>query len=63
MASRQSKRPGFGPLTGAVNSRTTISMVAPKRPKKYDIWIVADTTPGASKMYWWSGYVWIQVTT
>jgi hypothetical protein len=61
MAGRQNKRAGFGTLKGATSPAITISLVAPPYPRYKEIWIYAD--PAASKMYWWSGTAWIQVTT
>lgn len=51
------RRPGFNNLEGALNPKTTVSTVAPLKPKRYDIWI----STLENKKYYWSGS-WILVT-
>lgn len=54
--SRAGKRVGFGANRGATNPKTTVSTVAPSRPKKYDIWHDISTSPLVTK--YWDGSAW-----
>ena len=55
---RSSKRAGFGNQRGSINPKMTVSEVAPKLPKKNDVWL---DISGTATWKYYDGTVWQSV--
>jgi hypothetical protein len=56
MASRQSRRAGFGELRGAINPPVAVSEVPPRNPSVKDLWV----STYEDKFYRWDGAAWVE---
>lgn len=56
MASRQSKRSGFGVQRGALNPRVHVGDIAPSSPQSKDVWVDSFN----NKAFRWSGSAWVE---
>ena len=55
---RSSKRAGFGNQRGSINPKMTVSEVAPKLPKKNDVWL---DISGTATWKYYDGSAWQSV--